>query len=264
MNLSKNEVDQLLLEAKWKWATSKEYKSLPHAYTLSENWDRKVFESVVAYIREYGYKKQFFKTYYIYYQIEDFEYWTMGAPMSETILINKARISNQYGAVANQYAELFQEDEYKKENEEVVAMCDIQTDDRVCNIGCGTGLLLDYAKINNYIGVDDSWQMIYKAKAKHPDKKYFMKKFELFTEWTSYNYYIALFGTGSYISSNDWRDRNNLMDKVFLMFYKEDYNPVTYEMLGVDFWHYKRTKQELQDIFPNREVIEYNNYYIVK
>ena len=65
----------------------------PHSYTLINEWDNsQEFYDVVQYIRDYGVKEKFFKTTYIYLYMDGTKYWSMGAPLSETILINRAKI----------------------------------------------------------------------------------------------------------------------------------------------------------------------------
>lgn len=67
----------------------------PHSYTLIDEWENKQeFYNVVQYIRDYGVKEKFYRVTYIYLHINGYKYWTMGAPLSETILINRAKNDN--------------------------------------------------------------------------------------------------------------------------------------------------------------------------
>ena len=73
--------------------TAKSMPNAPHSYTLLKNWvNPEDFYSVVMYIRTNGTPKKFWKKTYIYYQLNGYEYWTMGFPLDTTILINKAKI----------------------------------------------------------------------------------------------------------------------------------------------------------------------------
>ena len=45
------------------------------------------------HIRRHGYQKVYGRATYTYLDIDDWQYWTMGSPLSETILINRARLS---------------------------------------------------------------------------------------------------------------------------------------------------------------------------
>jgi hypothetical protein len=84
----KSKVRDLLEKATFIYA-----KTLPlfkHFYTKRESWEDSDFVEVVKYIRKYGVKEKFFNKEYIYYYLGDYKYWTMGNPLDETILINKA------------------------------------------------------------------------------------------------------------------------------------------------------------------------------
>jgi len=65
----------------------------PHAYSMKWEWkDKKLFEAIVLFIRENGKKEYFYKTPYFYFYANGYKYWTMGAPLNKTILINRAKI----------------------------------------------------------------------------------------------------------------------------------------------------------------------------
>ncbi len=54
-----------------------------------------MFEQIVAFIRENG-----FVAFYgrkgpnRYYTVDDYYYWTMGAPIEETTILNRAKLSD--------------------------------------------------------------------------------------------------------------------------------------------------------------------------
>ena len=78
-------------EVEWRFA--KTMPEHPHSYTLRKDWESNAeFDMVVNYIREHGKEEPFWKARYIYLYIGDYKYWTMGAPINETILINKAKV----------------------------------------------------------------------------------------------------------------------------------------------------------------------------
>ena len=63
----------------------------PHYYTVKE-WNPELedeFVLFVEHIRKYGYQKRFFKKMMTYYDIGDYTYWTTGAPVEETTVINR-------------------------------------------------------------------------------------------------------------------------------------------------------------------------------
>jgi len=74
------------------WKFAKTYaKTWPHEYTVKD-WNpdkKKEFEFFVMFIREYGYPEMFFRKHHIYYNLDGYKYWTMGAPLEQTIIINR-------------------------------------------------------------------------------------------------------------------------------------------------------------------------------
>jgi hypothetical protein len=66
----------------------------PHEYALRKKWvgDPASFNEAVTFIREHGYRNKFKKSWYTQYDLDGFTYWTMGAPLDVTILINRKKI----------------------------------------------------------------------------------------------------------------------------------------------------------------------------
>jgi hypothetical protein len=63
----------------------------PHEYTLGRRWDSDAdFEWAVQFIRANGYEARFGGRRYTYFDLNGHSYWTIGAPIPETILINRA------------------------------------------------------------------------------------------------------------------------------------------------------------------------------
>lgn len=132
-------------------------------------------------------------------------------------------------------------------------------------MGCGTGLLLDILKVplDEYFGIDSSNEMLEIFRKKHPKYHNLCIPFEMFNlKFMVFNTIVALFGSASYI------EIEALMDipkgkNLFLMFYKENYHPVTYERSGYELEYYEHLKCELEEGFPHCEVKEFGNYYIV-
>ena len=77
---------------KVKWQTARD-KS--HAYTVKK-WNPGLlansFEKVVMHIRENGYPGFFGKVKYMYFDVDGYKYWSMGAPLKITIIINRAKL----------------------------------------------------------------------------------------------------------------------------------------------------------------------------
>jgi len=82
------ELQKLLSCAQFRYA--KTMPKFPHHYTLRKTWDNHVFDEVVKAIRELGSPRMFGNREYIYYDFDGCTYWTMGSPIDQTILINRA------------------------------------------------------------------------------------------------------------------------------------------------------------------------------
>lgn len=75
------------------WTFAKTMASIPHEYTVRKQWESEAdFEDFVVYIRENGYAEQFYSKTFIYLNIDGYKYWTMGASVYETTIINRAKI----------------------------------------------------------------------------------------------------------------------------------------------------------------------------
>ena len=84
------DITQILESKAYRFA--KTMPEIPHFYTLKREWDNlKEFEKAVSYIRKNG-QKELWKDgeHYTYLYVNGWKYWTMGSPVSETILINRA------------------------------------------------------------------------------------------------------------------------------------------------------------------------------
>lgn len=78
--------------AKWQEAKS----GPPHHYTV-RSWQPDTFERAVLLIRSYGVGERFWSKTYTYFYYEGYKYWTMGAPLDKTIIINRASAGVHYG-----------------------------------------------------------------------------------------------------------------------------------------------------------------------
>jgi hypothetical protein len=85
------ELKEMLEGAHFRFAKSMPH--LPHWYTLRETWKNETdFVDAVKKIRECGEMRAFGKRNFIYYDIGEFTYWTMGDSLDNTILINRAKL----------------------------------------------------------------------------------------------------------------------------------------------------------------------------
>ncbi|PHY03406.1 MAG: hypothetical protein CK530_01230 [Planctomycetaceae bacterium] len=75
------------------WRFAKTMPTLPHWYALRVSAiDEQSFVQFVKEIRSRGTRRRYGGREYLYLDVDGFEYWTMGAPIGETILINRAKI----------------------------------------------------------------------------------------------------------------------------------------------------------------------------
>jgi hypothetical protein len=88
--LTEAEIQQFIAQSKWTFA--KTMAKTPHEYTLRRNSPNEpMFERFVMHIRQHGYRGIFGKTKYSYFDVDGWQYWTMGYPVEQTTLINRAR-----------------------------------------------------------------------------------------------------------------------------------------------------------------------------
>ena len=91
--MTEQQAREYIATVRWQWA--KTYaKSWPHEYTVRK-WRPELDQEFVAfarYVREHGRPEPFLDRTHIYLYLEGHKYWTMGAPVDETTVINRARL----------------------------------------------------------------------------------------------------------------------------------------------------------------------------
>ena len=256
-----------LLEAH-DWIFAKTMPDNPHEYTLRKRWsDQEAFDYAVTGIRNLGYKAKFNGRTYIQLDVNDHYYWTMGAPLPSTILINRKERQPDthpapYDAAADGYDAAFATPACTRENEALLARIGDLSRLSVLDVGCGTGMLLDHAAPQRYLGIDPSQAMLARLHAKHPVservrtlntplKAFVGERYDLIT---------ALFGTASYFSDTELARVPALLNpggRAILMFYAPDYIPVTHRELGV-------TDAEIRPVPSYCSAIRFGNYDLVE
>ncbi len=81
-----------------RWTFAKTMPEWPHEYIVRERVDEGLFERLVVHIRSHGYEGRFYERTIIYYEEAGLVYWTMGAPVSETTIVNRCRAEDTYEA----------------------------------------------------------------------------------------------------------------------------------------------------------------------
>lgn len=239
----------------------------PHEYTLRKNWHQpEDWEAVVQFIRDHGYRIKFGKVWYKVLDINGMRYWTMGAPLKITILINRAKLETSdspYDTIAPLYDGMWSSPEATAEDAEVIKRVGYQGG-ALLDVGCGTGLLLDHLKPSVYVGIDPSLAMLDLLRAKHgklpttlltPLERYCAadQRFDLI---------VSLYGTPSYIHPDALRRLPAMLapgGRYFLMFYNEGYVPVTHLRADkpVPFYQHPR------DALPGT-VYDFGHYFVVE
>ena len=68
----------------------------PHEYIVRERVDERLFEELVRHIRAHGREGNFYQQVLVYYEEAGLTYWTMGAPLHETTIVNRCRVEDTY------------------------------------------------------------------------------------------------------------------------------------------------------------------------
>jgi 2-polyprenyl-3-methyl-5-hydroxy-6-metoxy-1,4-benzoquinol methylase len=233
------QVGRLLLVQDWIFAKTMPHN--PHWYTLRKRWAADAdFVRVVEAIRAHGYTEWYYGRPYTMLNANGHKYWTMGAPISETILINRKVWAPPaaYDVIAPAYDAAFADPASLAENAEVMDVVGDVTGQSVLDIGCGTGLFLEYATPAAYIGIDPSPGMLECFRSKHPTyaEDVIPCKFEEFVPLPDgYDCIVCLFGSANYISPAYIAAIPQLVrpgGRWIVMFYQDGYQPVTYQRTG--------------------------------
>ena len=78
---------------KRKWTFAKTMPWCPHFYTVRKGKDDELFCQFAMHIRENGYEKKWCNYLHTYFDVGEWYYWTMGNPIAETTIINRAKLS---------------------------------------------------------------------------------------------------------------------------------------------------------------------------
>ena len=73
------------------WTFAKTMPEWPHEYIVRDRVDEELFERLVVHIRAHGVEGRFYERVLTYYEEAGRVYWTMGAPLSDTTIVNRCR-----------------------------------------------------------------------------------------------------------------------------------------------------------------------------
>lgn len=80
------------------WTFAKTMPTWPHEYLVRGRVDAVLFEALVTHIRSCGYEGRFYRRAIIYFEEDGLVYWTMGAPIAETTIINRCKAADTFEA----------------------------------------------------------------------------------------------------------------------------------------------------------------------
>ena len=78
------------------WTFAKTMPVWPHEYLVRERVDASHFEALVRHIRAHGFEGRFYQKPITYFADGGLLYWTMGAPIEQTTIINRCKEENSY------------------------------------------------------------------------------------------------------------------------------------------------------------------------
>jgi hypothetical protein len=78
------------------WTFAKTMPKWPHEYIVRERVDEELFVQLVRHIRANGYDGKFYRNSITCFDEGKMVYWTMGAPLGETIIVNRCRKEDSY------------------------------------------------------------------------------------------------------------------------------------------------------------------------
>jgi hypothetical protein len=79
-----------------RWTFAKTMSEWPHEYIVRERVEEALFQALVTHIREHGAEKPFYRRTFIYFSENGWLYWTMGAPIAETTVINRCKAGDSF------------------------------------------------------------------------------------------------------------------------------------------------------------------------
>ena len=139
-----------------------------------------------------------------------------------------------YNEKAQVYDDTYDAAYYKAEDEDLFRRIQaMRIGSTVLDIGCGTGILLDYISVDpkDYVGIDPTHNMLTQFADKHPGYTTVETPLEHFETAEVFDTVVALYGSPSYIDPAQYEkisDRVRSGGALCLLFYKPGYFPRNY------------------------------------
>ena len=73
------------------WTRAKSPPDWAHEYLVRDRVDGGLFEQAVRHVRTNGRTGRFYSREFTYFEVAGLVYWTMGAPVDETTILNRCR-----------------------------------------------------------------------------------------------------------------------------------------------------------------------------
>jgi len=245
-----------------KWTYAKSMPKWPHHWSARADWgDTNMFTQVAQFIEDHGVKEPWGNRKPLtYLYLNGYRYWTMGhgAQISTIINRNKPNYNSEYDQLAGGYDAKYATKADLAENSQLVKL--YPPVGRVLDIGCGTGMAVEWGRVKpeDYVGIDPSMAMLQVFMTKHPEFAMSLRcsKFEHYYD-EGFDTIIAYFAAANYIP-NEHLDRIQGMlnpgGKAHLMFYRAGYTPRIYNQLGL-------TDPPLR---PNHTGVPFSEAYVVE
>jgi len=252
----------------WTWA--KTMPSIPHEYIVRNRCalNNDEFDKFVILQRNHGIYQKWGRYNFPYLHIDGYKYWTMGAPVNETIIVNRQKLFDEYNVIAPYYDSFFDEEIYRNEDDELSDMLSGFLVGNTLEIGSGTGKLIELISIppTYYTGVEPAQKMSEMFVSKFPEFKnrLICKAFEECTFKNNFDSVVSLYGSISYIMRSYIPQIESMCKKYFLMFYAPEYEPVTYQKAGVAMHHFQYYPSDIQEMLPGAKIVPYHNYLIAR
>lgn len=184
-----------------------------------------------------------------------------------------------YDLIADDYEKFFDKESYAEEDLELSKMLPNPEGLRVVDIGCGTGLGYNLLKRKilwksfSYLGIDPSEKMLDKFALKTVDLQveWMQTTFEHFKSSEKFDLAISTYGSVSYVKPKSMKKLRTILNKggrFFLVFYKDDYRPITHEVFKdkVEMHNFKFSeyKPYLKKVSKDVHFKEWHNYIIAE